>query len=85
MGIYHYSNWDGRQDFPDLDKDRLLSELERNLTAYGDLTTALWKMQREGIEDSEGRHLGRVFFTSAQTLGRYLLMDFIARKSKVIQ
>lgn len=57
MGIYHYSNWDGRQDFPDLDKDRLLSELERNLTAYGDLTTALWKMQREGIEDSEGRHL----------------------------
>jgi uncharacterized protein with von Willebrand factor type A (vWA) domain len=57
MGIYHYSSWDGRQDFPDLDKDRLLSELERNLTAYGDLTTALWKMQREGIDDSEGRHL----------------------------
>jgi uncharacterized protein with von Willebrand factor type A (vWA) domain len=57
MGIYHYSNWDGRQDFPDLDKDRLLSELERNLTAYGDLTTALWKMQREGIDDNEGRHL----------------------------
>ncbi|HEX9897066.1 MAG TPA: VWA domain-containing protein [Dehalococcoidales bacterium] len=57
MGIYRYTTWDGRQDFPDLDKDRLLTELERNLTAYGDLTTALWKMQREGIEDSEGRHL----------------------------
>jgi uncharacterized protein with von Willebrand factor type A (vWA) domain len=57
MGIYRYSNWDGQQDFPDLDKDRLLIELERNLTAYGDLATARWKMQREGIEDSGGRHL----------------------------
>jgi uncharacterized protein with von Willebrand factor type A (vWA) domain len=57
MGIYRYTTWDGQQDFPDLDKDRLLIELERNLTAYGDLTTALWKMQREGIEDSEGKHL----------------------------
>jgi uncharacterized protein with von Willebrand factor type A (vWA) domain len=57
MGVFRYSNWDGQQDFPDLDKDRLLSELERNLTAYGDLKTAIWKMQREGIEDSEGHHL----------------------------
>jgi len=57
MGTYRYSTWDGQQDFPDLDKDRLLIELERNLTAYGDLTTALWKMQREGIDDSEGKHL----------------------------
>jgi hypothetical protein len=24
MGIYRYSNWDGQQDFPDLDKDRLV-------------------------------------------------------------
>jgi hypothetical protein len=40
MGVYRYSGWDGRQDFPDLDKDTLLSELERNLTAFGDLATA---------------------------------------------
>ncbi len=57
MGIYRYSNWDGQQDSPDLDKDQLLNELERNLTAYGDLSTALWKMQREGVEDSDGTHL----------------------------
>ncbi len=57
MGIYRYFNWDGQQDFPDLDKGQLLDELERNLTAYGDLSTALWKMQREGIKDSDGKHL----------------------------
>jgi len=57
MGVYRYSGWDGRQDFPDLDKDRLLSELERNLIAFGDLATALWKMQREGIEAGENRHI----------------------------
>jgi uncharacterized protein with von Willebrand factor type A (vWA) domain len=57
MGVYRYSNWDGRQDLPDLDKDALLSELEGNLTAFGDLATALWKMQREGINDGEGGHI----------------------------
>jgi hypothetical protein len=57
MNDYRYSEWDGRQDFPDLNKDRLLTELERNLIAHGDLETALWKMQREGIENGEGQHI----------------------------
>ena len=75
MGIYRYSNWDGQQDFPDLDKDRLLVELEHNLTAYGDLSTALWKMQREGIEDSDGKHLA----------GNRELYQMLERKKRELQ
>ena len=57
MSSYRYSSWDGRQDFPDLDKDVLLTELERTLTSVGDLAAALWKMQREGVEDADGNRL----------------------------
>ncbi len=57
MSGYRYSGWDGKQSFPDLDKDTLLTELERTLTSVGDLSSALWKMQREGIEDGHGEHL----------------------------
>ena len=75
MGVYRYSNWDGQQDFPDLDQDRLLVELEHNLTAYGDLATALWKMQREGVEDSDGKHLA----------GNRELYQMLERKKRELQ
>jgi uncharacterized protein with von Willebrand factor type A (vWA) domain len=55
--VYRYSVWDGQHGFPDIDKDRLLSHLERNLTEFGDLPTALWKLQREGMDDDDGHHL----------------------------
>lgn len=57
MGSYRYSQWNGQQDFSDLDEDSLLTELELNLTAYGDVSLALWKMQREGIRDKSGMYL----------------------------
>ncbi len=57
MKIYRYSEWDGNQDLFNLDKDDLMDELERYLMSYGDLSYALWKMQREGITGSQGRRL----------------------------
>ncbi len=57
MSIYRYSEWDGSQDFFDLDADELMDELGRNLMSYGDLSYALRLMQRGGIRDSQGRKL----------------------------
>ena len=56
MNLYLYSRWDGSEPFG-LDEDELLEELERNLMAYGDLSYALWKMQREGITSRQGLRL----------------------------
>ena len=56
MNSYLYSRWDGSEPFA-LDKDELMDELQRNLMAYGDLSSALWKMQREGISGSQERRL----------------------------
>jgi len=60
MSTYRYSQWDGRQDLPDLDADELMDELGRNLMSYGDLSRALRMMQRGGIRDSQGRQLPSV-------------------------
>ena len=49
MKIYRYSEWDGSQEILDLDKDELMDELGSNLMYDGDLSYALWKMQRQGI------------------------------------
>ncbi len=56
MSSYLYSRWDGSEPFA-LDKDELMAELERNLMASGDLSHALWKLQRDGILGNQGRHL----------------------------
>lgn len=56
MSSYLYSKWDGSEPFG-LDKDDLMDELGRNLLAYGDMSYALRKMQREGIRGSHGRRL----------------------------
>jgi len=59
MSIYRYSEWDGSQDIFDLDKEELMDELERNLMSYGDLSYALWRVQRDGIRGGrEGRSAG---------------------------
>lgn len=55
MSIYRYSEWDGSQDFGDLDADELMDELGRNLMSYGDLSYSLRLMQRGGFRDSQGR------------------------------
>ena len=57
MKIYRYSEWDGTQDLFELDKDELMDELGRNLMYDGNLSYALWKMQRLGLRDSQGRRL----------------------------
>ena len=57
MSIFRYSEWDGTQDFSEADKDELMDELARNLMHDGSMSYALWKMQRQGMRDSEGRRL----------------------------
>ncbi len=57
MRNYNYSEWDGSQNVPDLDKDELMDELAKNLMQDGDLPYALWRMQRQGFNGPQGRHL----------------------------
>ncbi|HEY90441.1 MAG TPA: VWA domain-containing protein [Dehalococcoidia bacterium] len=57
MTYFRYSEWDGTQDFLDFDKDELMDELARNLMQDGSMSYALWKMQRQGMRDSQGRRL----------------------------
>ena len=57
MRTYRYSEWDGTQDIFDLDKDKLMDELSRSLMYDGNLSYALWKMQRQGLRDGQGRRL----------------------------
>ena len=57
MSIFRYSEWDGTQDTFDLDKDELMDELARNLMYDGNMSYSLWKMQRQGMRDSQGRRL----------------------------
>ncbi len=57
MTFFRYSEWDGTQDFLDFDKDELMDELARNLMQDGSMSYALWKMQRQGMRDSQGRRL----------------------------
>jgi len=57
MTIFRYSEWDGTQDFLDFDKDELMDELARNLMQDGNMSYSLWRMQRQGMRDSQGRRL----------------------------
>lgn len=56
MKGYRYSEWDGTQNIPELDKDELMDELARGLMQDGNLSYSLWKMQRQGI-GNQGRRL----------------------------
>ncbi len=55
MKTYRYSEWDGTQNVPELDKDELMDELAKSLMQDGNLSYALWKMQRGGFRGSQGR------------------------------
>ncbi len=57
MRRYRYSEWDGSQDFAELDKDMLMDELARNLMHDGNMNYSLWRMQRQGLRDARGRRL----------------------------
>ncbi len=57
MGTIRYSEWDGTQDWANLDAEDVLSELERNLMNHGDLSQAMRMMQRGGIRGSSGKRM----------------------------
>ena len=57
MRTFRYSEWDGTQETIGLDEEEVMEELARNLMQDGNMSYALWKMQRQGMRDSQGRRL----------------------------
>lgn len=57
MEIYRYSEWDGSQELFDLDADKIMGELGRLVSRYGDLSQALRALQRNGFRNSQGRQM----------------------------
>ena len=51
---YDYSEWDGTQEFADLDPDDLLAGLTEDLLAGGDLDDALRRLLRSGFHTADG-------------------------------
>ena len=51
---YDYTEWDGTQQFADLDPDDLLAGLTDDLLAGGDLDDALRRLLRSGFRTAEG-------------------------------
>lgn len=89
MGIFRYSEWDGSQNIPDLDKDELMDELAKSLMQDGNLSYGLWRMQRQGFSGRQGRLPGlqellqRVRQARQRQLDKYNLssvMDDIRKK-----
>ncbi|UCC17861.1 MAG: hypothetical protein JSU58_04735, partial [Dehalococcoidales bacterium] len=56
MNNYYYSEWDGSQEFDELDSDRLMDELGKQVFRHGNLTDALRAMQRSGF-NNQGRRM----------------------------
>ena len=56
MNNYYYSEWDGSQEFEELDSDQLMDELGKQVFSYGNLTDALRAMQSFGI-NNQGRQM----------------------------
>ena len=54
---YDYSEWDGTQEFADLDPDDLLAALTDDLLAGGDLDDALRSMLRRGFRNADGEQV----------------------------
>src|SRR6266571_7253778 len=50
----HYSRWDGTQRIDDLDADDLLAAMADDLTADGDLWSALRRLFQRGIHNPHG-------------------------------
>ena len=51
---YDYTEWDGTQQFADLDPDDLLGGLTDDLLAGGDLDDALRRLLRSGFRTADG-------------------------------
>ncbi len=51
---YDYKEWDGTQEFADLDPDDLLAGLADDLLAGGDLDDALRRLLRSGFRTADG-------------------------------
>ena len=54
---YDYSEWDGTQQFADLDPDDLLAGLTDDLLAGGDLDDALRRLLRSGFRNADGEQV----------------------------
>src|SRR5580700_1869285 len=54
---YDYFQWDGTQDFLDLDPDELLAGLTDDLLAGGDLDDALRRLLRSGMRTADGEQV----------------------------
>jgi uncharacterized protein with von Willebrand factor type A (vWA) domain len=54
---YDYSEWDGTQDFSDLDPDELLAGLTEELLKHGDLDDALRELLRSGMRTADGERI----------------------------
>ncbi len=54
---YDYSEWDGTQEFTDLDPDDLLAGLTDDLLAGGDLDDALRRLLRSGMRTADGEQI----------------------------
>jgi uncharacterized protein with von Willebrand factor type A (vWA) domain len=54
---YDYSEWDGTQEFTDLDPDDLLAGLTDDLLAGGDLDDALRRLLRSGMRTADGEQV----------------------------
>ena len=54
---YDYSEWDGTQEFTDLDPDDLLAGLTDDLLAGGDLDDALRRLLRSGMRTTDGEQI----------------------------
>ncbi|MGP0028929.1 MAG: VWA domain-containing protein [Acidimicrobiales bacterium] len=54
---YDYTEWDGTQEFVDLDPDDLLAGLTDDLLAGGDLDDALRRLLRSGLRTANGEQI----------------------------
>ena len=57
MDTIRYSEWDGSQDWANLDADDLMNELHKRLMDHGDLSQAMRMMQRGGFKGSQGQRM----------------------------
>ena len=54
---YDFSDWDGTQEWGDLDPDDLLAEITDDLLAGGDLNDALRRLMRSGMRTRDGERI----------------------------
>jgi uncharacterized protein with von Willebrand factor type A (vWA) domain len=55
MEKFLYSKWDGSQELFELDKDKLMNELGRQMMRHGDLSRALRALQRNSFRGQPGQ------------------------------